>query len=130
MFIDANIFLEMVLKDKNHEKCRIFIQELLEKKKLFYTSDFIIYSCLLTIWEKLKSTAHMKNFLIFMNSIGMNIIKPSLKEMYSAAGFMGKYNLDFDDALVVSCMDENKLKEIATYGSHFNKIKNIAVIHP
>ncbi|MBI2670818.1 type II toxin-antitoxin system VapC family toxin [Candidatus Woesearchaeota archaeon] len=130
MFIDTNIFLEIFLKDKNYVKCEEFIRRLTNKKISFYTSDFIIFSCLLIIKNKLKSTTHMKGFLIFINSIKIEIIRPSLKEMYGAIEFMKKYRLDFDDALIISCMVENNIKSIISYDKHFIKVKEIDVVEP
>lgn len=43
---------------------------------------------------------------------------------------MKKYKLDFDDALVISCMKENNIKSLVTYDNHFIKIKEINLIKP
>ena len=129
MFIDSNIFLEIALKDENFKKCENFIKNLINKKINFYTSDFIIYSCLLIIYNK-SSKLNMKNFLVFINSIKITVIKPTLKEIYGSIDIMDRYNLDFDDALVVSCMAENKIKDLVTYDKHFNKVKEINIIKP
>lgn len=72
----------------------------------------------------------MKGFLIFINSIKIEIIRPSLKEMYGAIEFMKKYRLDFDDALIISCMVENNIKSIISYDKHFIKVKEIDVVEP
>ena len=130
MFVDTNIFLEIALKDKNHVKCREFIQKLIDKKISFYTSDFIVFSCLLIIQNKLNSPDRMKDFLVFINSIKINIIRPSLKELYKATEFMKKYKLDFDDSLVISCIKENNIKQLISYDKHFSKIKEISIIKP
>ena len=72
----------------------------------------------------------MKDFLIFVNSINVNIIRPSLKAVYDAIDFMNKEKLDFDDALVLSCMIENGIKDLVSYDKHFDKIKGINIIRP
>ena len=72
----------------------------------------------------------MKNFLIFISSIRVSILRPSLKEIYSATSFMEKYKLDFDDALIISCMAENNIKDLASYDKHFDRVKEINVIKP
>ena len=130
MFIDANIFLEIFLKDKNYERCKRFILNLMKKNAVFYTSDFVVYSCMLIIYNKLGSVQHLRNFLIFINSIKISVIRPGLKDMFKAAEFIEKYKLDFDDALVVGCMTENGIKELASYDCDFDKVKEINVFRP
>ena len=130
MFIDTNIFLEIFLKDKNYIKCEEFIRDLIRKKITFYTTDYIIYSCLLIISNKLGSSFVMRNFLIFINSIKIAIIRPSLSVLYDSIRTMKKYKLDFDDALVISSMIENNLKELVSYDEHFDKIKDIKIVRP
>ncbi len=130
MFIDANIFLEMALKDKKSLKCQEFIKELVKKRINLYTSDFILYSCLLNICNKLNSLKIMKNFIIFINSLKITIIRPSLREVYDSIDLMERHNLDFDDSLVVSCMKGNNIHTLISYDSHFNNIKEINIIKP
>ena len=130
MFIDANIFLEIFLKNRNYLKCEEFIKNLINDDTPFYTSDFILYSCMLEIYKKLGSDLTLRNFLIFINSIGIVLIRPSLKAIYDSANLMKKYRLDFDDALVISCMIENSIKDLISYDKHFTKIKEINVIGP
>lgn len=127
MFVDANIFLEIALKDKNYQKSIDFFKE---NKNDLYTSDFIVYSCLLTINNKLNSFKVMKDFLIFINSVKIDIIRPSLKAIYDTVDLMNKEKLDFDDALVLSCMIEQGIKDLVSYDKHFDKIKGINTIRP
>lgn len=43
---------------------------------------------------------------------------------------MGKYNLDFDDALVVSSMIANKIKKLVSFDKHFDVVREIERIEP
>ena len=130
MFIDANIFLEILLKDRNYIKYEEFIKKLSESNVSFYTSDFIIYPCLLTISNKLASNSKFENFLVFIKSINIILIRPSIRAMYDALPLMKKYKLDFDDALVISSMHENGIKDLVSYDNHFKKVKEINIICP
>lgn len=130
MFIDANIFLEIALKDAKYQKCVEFIKNILKNNKNIYTSDFIIYSCLLILHNKLDSYTKMKDFLVFINSSNIRILRPSLKAMYDTIDFMERYKLDFDDSLIISCMLENNIKRLISYDKHFDKVKEIKVIRP
>ena len=130
MFIDANIFLEIALKDTNYQKCVEFIKNILKNNKNIYTSDFIVYSCLLILHNKLNSYIKMKDFLVFVNSSNISILRPSLKAMYDTIDFMKRYRLDFNDSLIIGCMLENNIKCLVSYDKHFDKVKEIEVIRP
>jgi len=129
MFIDANIFLEIALKDEKSQDCQKFIKDAIKKKSLYYTSDFIVYSCLINIQYRLSSDS-LRDFLVFLNSIKITILRPSVREIYDAQRIMEKYRLDFDDALVVSCMIANNIQELVSYDKHFDKVGFIKIIRP
>ncbi len=125
-FLDANIFLEIELGDEHAQQCKEFLQA----TDQLFTSDFVVYSCLLKIWKNVGLQKHMKDFLVFINSLDIRIIRPSPKAMYEAISIMERYKLDFDDALVVSCMKEYEIKNLVSYDQHFEKAKEITVIRP
>ncbi len=130
MFIDANIFLEIVLEDQHDQQCESFFLNCLEKKQQLYTSDFIVYSCLLAIAHRLHSVEKMKDFLISMHSLHITVLRPSLKAMKESFQFMEKYKLDFDDALIIGCMRENDIQELVSYDKDFANVQEITVIRP
>ena len=126
VFIDANIFLEVILDDEKSTSCETFLKKVLNQEILAKTSDFIIYTCLLQIQQKLKSRELMNRFILFINELkGLEIIRPSLKEMYNAAKISEKHNLDFDDSLVISRIIANDIKTLISFDKHFDKIKSI-----
>ena len=43
IFIDANIFLEIFLKDAKSEECKAFLKSLQEQDIQAVTTDFIMY---------------------------------------------------------------------------------------
>ena len=106
------------------------MQELITKKIPFYTSDFIIYSCLLAIQNRPSQSVKMKDFLTFASSIGVVIIRPAIKTLHTSTNLMERYQLDFDDAFVVSCMQDYGIKKLVTYDHHFDKVSEIIVVRP
>ena len=123
VFIDANIFLEVMLNDEKSTSCELFLNKIKKQEITAATSDFLIYASLLQIQYKLKSIKVMQNFLIFVNSLnGLDIIRPSLKEMDDAIRFSEKYTLDFDDAFIVSCMINNNIKTLISFDTDFDKV--------
>lgn len=126
VFIDANIFLEIFLKDTKSEQCKTFLRSLTEKNTIAITTDFIIYTCLIQVQNKLKDTAALKKVILFFNSLPpLRIVRPSLEEMYTAIECMEQYKLDFDDSLVVTCMKYHKITNLISLDKHFDKVKEI-----
>ena len=126
VFIDANIFLEIFLKDVKSEECKIFLKSAQEQNKLLFTSDYLIYSCFIGIENNLDGTEALKNAILFFNSTAnLKILKPSFDDFYSAVEIMENSKLDFDDSLVVACMKSYGIKELASLDRHFDKVKGI-----
>lgn len=131
VFLDANIFLEIALEDKNSGQCKELINLILNNKLKAHTSDFIIYTCLIQLQYKSKEKfKKMKEFLIFINSLNLIIIKPTLNELSKIMNYMEKNNLDFDDGLVVSCMVSNNIKNLISFDKDFDKIDIIKRSEP
>jgi len=130
MFVDANIFLEIILEDQHYQQCETFLAQCLEKKQPLYTSDFILYSCLIILQQKLNSLDKMRDFLTFLHSLKITVLRPSIKAIHESTYFMQRYTLDFDDALVLGCMFENRIKELVSYDKDFTHIKEVIIIRP
>ncbi|MBI2653950.1 type II toxin-antitoxin system VapC family toxin [Candidatus Woesearchaeota archaeon] len=126
VFIDANIFLEIFLKDNKSEECKKFLKSLQEQNITAVTSDFIIYSCIINVQNNLKNTESIKNIVIFFNNYSnLKLLRPSFDDFYNAVEIMESNKLDFDDSLVVACMKSYEIREIASFDKHFDKVKGI-----
>lgn len=131
MFIDANIFLELALEDNRSDECEKLFLKIMEKNLPSITSDFIFYTCLIQMENKLKPIKNMEDFMTFIDNIkSLNIISPSNETIYDAFKTMRIHNLDFDDALVVAVMKSSGLKELVSFDNHFDKVKEIRRIEP
>ena len=83
VFIDANIFLEVILKDEKNESCKNYLNKIKNNEVMAITSDFIIYTCLLQIERNIKDNEKLKKFILGINSLnGLEIIRPYLKLFY------------------------------------------------
>ncbi|MBI2133788.1 type II toxin-antitoxin system VapC family toxin [Candidatus Woesearchaeota archaeon] len=108
---------------------RVFFSSLVEEKKQAITTDFIIYSCLIVAQN--NGVKSIKDIVVFFNSLpNLNIIRPTLKDMYDACEIMSKNKLDFDDSLVVSCVKNYGATELVSLDSHFDRVKDIRRIVP
>ena len=122
IFLDANIFLEFELGDKYSQDCKTLLSKIHNNKIKAITSDFIVYTCLIQMENKLKSVEKMENFITFLeNLIGLEIHSPTYKIIYNAFEIMKKYKLDFDDALVVSIMKSLGIKQLVSFDKDFDK---------
>lgn len=126
IFIDANIFLEIFLKDSKSEECKFFLKSLQEQNRQVLTTDFIIYSCILQVQNKLKDTGIIKNAVVFFNSFSnLKIIMPTIDDIFDAIEVIEKEKLDFDDSLVVACMRNYSIAKLASLDKHFDKVRDI-----
>ena len=126
VFIDANIFLEIFLKDDKSEECKKFLKYLPEQEARGVTTDFIIYSCIINTQNNLKSTELVRNVILFFSNYeNLKILRPSFDEFYYAVEIMDISKLDFDDSLVVACMKNYGITELASLDKHFDKVKGI-----
>ena len=126
IFVDANIFLEIFLKDAKYEECKNFLKSSQIQNRELLTSDFIVYSCFVNIENNLKNKSEIGKAILFFNNIqNLRVLRPSFDEFYAAIEIMDNYNLDFDDSLVVACMRSYGIKELASLDRHFDKVKDI-----
>ena len=124
IFVDANIFLEIFLKDNKSQECKEFLKSMKEKNIILITNDFIIYSCIINVQNNLKNTESVRNSIVFFNNLSnLRIIRPSFDDYYGTIEIMDDNKLDFDDSLVVACMRNYGIKELASLDKHFDKVK-------
>ena len=124
-FVDANIFLELMLDDDKAEECENFFKKIKNKEIEAVTSDFILYTCIVKIEQKLKSVSKIEQFLFYINQMNLHIIRPLLGDMINSLKISEKYKLDFDDSFIISLMINNNIKELVSFDKHFDKINLI-----
>ncbi len=124
-FVDANIFLELMLDDDKAEECENFFKKIKNKEIEAVTSDFILYTCIVKIEQKLKSVSKIEQFLFYINQMNLHIIRPLLGDMINSLKISEKYKLDFDDSFIISLMINNNIKELVSFDKHFDKVNLI-----
>ncbi len=130
VFVDANIFLEVFLRDQNAERCKSFLRNLEENEVSAVTSDFVAYTCLIQIEYKLKSPKIMKDFLIAMDNFQIEIVRPLFYETFGAVEIGERHKLDFDDGLIISCMKSNGITKLISLDKHFDIVQEIKRVEP
>ncbi len=126
IFIDANIFLEIFLKDEKSEDCKKFLKATLENNLTICTSDFVIYTCFLQVERNLKSIKKLNIVANFFNAlVNLEVIRPTISELQIAFKIMKNNRLDFDDSLVVACMQSKGVNTLISMDRDFDKLKSI-----
>jgi len=130
-FVDANIFLEVFLQDARWEEARDFLEKLSKGDLEGITTDYIIFSILLQIENKKKSTKEMKDFVAFLGNMkGLKIAHFTLGILMKAMSVMENYGLDFDDALEAAYMLALDISEIVSFDRDFDRVKGIKRVEP
>ena len=126
IFIDANIFLEIFFDDAKAEECEKFLKSLEMSGVIAFTTDFLIYACLIAIENKFNGYKKLENALIFFRSYSnLRVLVPSFDELHYAIQIIKTEKLDFDDSLVVACMKNYGIVQLASLDKHFDKVKYI-----
>ncbi|WP_299230101.1 PIN domain-containing protein [Sulfurihydrogenibium sp.] len=115
--IDTNIWLELLLEQKQSKECRIFFEKI--DSKLLFISEFSIYSIGVILF-KLKKESVFDNFLEYLFKSEISIARLSLKDMKQLVLIKQKFNLDFDDAYKYVVAEKFGLT-IVSFDSDFDK---------
>jgi predicted nucleic acid-binding protein len=125
--IDANIFLELLLKQEKYEECKYFLSLVRDGKIHAIISDFTI-SGIVIVMERYG--AKWKDLRLFLLSLarysGLHVYQANIQDKILATRYMQKYGLDFDDALTLQCAQAAKCTALVSFDSDFDKsIKRI-----
>ena len=78
-----------------------------------------------------KNWSEIRTFLSsLLGYKGLRIHFSSLLDRIMATNHMKNHNLDFDDALALQAMKENKIENIISYDKDFDKIPHVKRIQP
>ncbi|MBS7623057.1 type II toxin-antitoxin system VapC family toxin [Candidatus Bathyarchaeota archaeon] len=130
-FIDANIFLELLLDEERADDCEVFLERVRNGSIEGVTTDFIIDSIVLVMerWGKKPS-----ELLLFLSSLlGYKSLQThflSLYERIEATKHMQSLNLDFDDSTTCQAMRSLRLDQIVSFDTDFDNVPGIKRIEP
>ncbi len=120
-----------MLKQQHFTDCKKMLEKLEKSPYTTFINDFGIYSIVLVIQFKTKSIDIASEFIQSLASYeGIKIHKPDYLTILKTFINQKKFELDFDDALMLSCMQELDIKKIVTLDKHFRKIPEIEVLAP
>ena len=129
MLIDANIFLEVLINQEKTETCKKIHQEVKEGKKEAALTNFTIDSIIIIMNRNNVELSSIRLFIKSLSSYkGLTIYQISSKDRIQATKWMKKYNLDYEDSIILQAALSTKNKEILTLDHHFNKVEEIKKI--
>jgi predicted nucleic acid-binding protein len=126
MLIDTNIFLEILLEQKNTDKCKAFLREVFEGKTSAFISSFSIDTIALILTRSKVEPEKIKFFLSSLLSYkGLKIYYVRVNDRINCIDLMKNYNLDYEDALILQCCISTKSNRLVSFDKHFDKVKEI-----
>jgi predicted nucleic acid-binding protein len=131
LYIDANIFLELLLNQVAASDCERFLAFLETSIPCSIISSFHVFSIILVIQHKAKDIPLSKRFLESLQSYsGISIHHADISTMTAAVDLQAQYQLDFDDGLAIATMQEMNLTKIVSFDAHFDRVSSIKRISP
>jgi len=125
-FVDANIFLEILLDDEKAQQCVNFLRSAEDEGTMLITTDFVVYTCFIQAERNARGYKSIKEAILFFDKLtNLKVIRPTIDDLNLAAELMDANKLDFDDSLIVACMENNNIRKLASLDRHFDKVKGI-----
>ncbi len=120
--IDANIFLEILLKQERFEECKRLIEKINDGSINCYLSDINLDSILLILWNKAKKIKLMQDFLFSIISYdGLSFYFIGIEDRINALKHASSYNLDFEDSMTLQAALATD-SDIISFDRHFDNL--------
>jgi predicted nucleic acid-binding protein len=129
--IDANIFIEISLSQKNSLKCESFLRKVRDGKINAVVSDFTVCGITIVLERCGKSWEDIRTFLVsLLHYKGLMIYSSSLADKINATTLMKKYSLDFEDSLTLQCALAAGANSLVSYDKDFGRVSEISLVTP
>ena len=130
-FIDANIFLEVLLKQKRTQECKAYLRRVKTGVVTALTTDFIVDTISIIMDDAGCKPAQLRKFqLSLLKYEGLTLYDLTMADRVAATKHMEKHNPDFDDATVYAAMTITGTRELVSMDRKFDKIEGITRIEP
>ncbi len=131
IFVDANIFLEVMLNQIGASECQDLLKYLETARPCASISIFHVFAMILVIEHRTKDVLKAQTSTDAIYSYqGLTILPPSLLTLKKTFERQLQYKLDFDDAFVVASMEELNIQFLVTFDTHFDKVPSIKILTP
>lgn len=129
--IDANIFLEIELKQKCLQNCRAYLTKVRDGEIDAITTNFIVDTVSILMDNAGCDPSEIRTFnLSLLKYKGMSVYDLTMTDRIVATEQMKRFKLDFDDATAYAAMMSTGVAAIVSMDKHFDKIPNIKRTEP
>jgi len=118
LFVDTNIFLEVILGQEKAEEAKEFLSK--TEKHEFFISDYTFHSIGLLLFRRKQHNAFKQFITDMIFNAGVRISTLSAEDMKEVIKVAQKFNLDFDDAYQYTVAEKLDL-EIVSFDSDFDR---------
>ncbi len=131
--IDSNILVYALNKDlPGHLPCKELLINIVNGKELIGIPSIVFMECFHALVKafKYKEVEVKKRLVAIIDSININVLDVSTSSILFAFEIAEKYRNGGRDSLIAASLLENKIQEIYSHDSDFDKIKLIKRIDP
>ena len=119
ILVDTNVFLELMLNQKQAESCRQFLEAISSGRIEAVISRFSIHA----IESAIRAPEVLTTFIVNIdNSTGMYVYETNNSDELAASLLMKETGLDFDDALKYFIAKKTGSSAIVSFDRHFDKM--------
>ncbi|MFX1479127.1 MAG: type II toxin-antitoxin system VapC family toxin [Promethearchaeota archaeon] len=131
--IDSNILVYALNKDlPEHLVCKKLLVNIVNGKELIGIPSIVFMECFHALVKafEYKEVEVKKRLVAIIDSININVLDISTSSILFAFEIAEKYRTGGRDSLIAASLLENKIQEIYSHDSDFDKIKLIKRIDP
>ena len=130
MLIDANIFLEVLLKQEKYSACAEFLKRIQKGEIDAIIATFTIDGIILALERHGQDANSIRTFVhSLFNYAGLKIYTATMNDRLQAINHM-KIGLDFEDAVTLQSAISNNEKTIVSFDKDFDRTKLIKRVEP
>ena len=130
-FVDANIFLELLLEQKRADHCETFLTRIKDGKDEAVITDFLVDAIALVLERHGKSSVELATFISSLSAYkGLRVYFLSLADRLFATRHMKEFGLDFDDATTYQAIKRTNVNTVVSFDTDFDGIEGITRMEP
>ena len=130
-FVDANIFLELLLEQQRADHCERFLTRIKNGKDEAVITEFLVDAIVLVLERHGKSSVELATFISSLSAYtGLKIYFLSLADRLFATRHMKEFELDFDDATTYQAIKRMSIDTLVSFDTDFDAIDGITRIEP
>ncbi len=125
-FVDANIFLELLLEQQKAEHCEKFLTKVKNGEEEAAITDFLVDALVLVLESHGRNSDDLATFISSLSAYkGLRIYFLSLVDRLFATRHMKEFGLDFDDATTYQAMKRMNISTLVSFDDDFDKIQGL-----